>query len=134
MAKAGLIVVGFLILIISIFGYNIPLGVTEADPNVALTVPAAVGICNSGMGQLGQAFSGEAVKICSDWNNLLYVIYGAGILGLLLIISGAVIPGGQKEAHHEREYDDDALDILEKRYAKGEITKEEFDKMKKDLE
>ena len=27
-----------------------------------------------------------------------------------------------------------ALDILKKRYAKGEITKEQFDKMKKDIE
>jgi len=156
MAKGGIIGGGILLLIISIIGYNIPLGATEADPNTSLTIPVAAGICNSAMGQLGQAFSGEAVKTCSEWNNLLYGIYGAGMLGLLLIISGAVIPGKKQdeqsleERYHKGEFtqgefeskkselkpkeDETSMKILKERYAKGEITKEEFDKMKKDLE
>jgi putative membrane protein len=35
---------------------------------------------------------------------------------------------------HHKEEGNKALDILKERYAKGEITKEDFDKMKKDLE
>ncbi len=125
---------GILLIFLGIVGYNLPLGNTAADPNTTLTIPVAVGICNSAMGQLGQAYSGEAVKTCSEWNNLLYGIYGAGVLGVILIIVGAVKPGSSKKEDSEREVEDDAIDILEKRYAKGEITKDEFDKMKKDLE
>jgi len=120
---------GVLLILLGIVGYNFPLGNTAADPNTILTIPVAAGICNSAMGQLGQAFSGEAVKTCSEWNNLLYGIYGAGVLGVILIIVGAVVPSKSKE-----EEDSNSLDILKDRYAKGEITKEEFDKMKKDLE
>ena len=134
MVNVAIISVGCLLLVIAVVGYITPIGVTAIDPNIALSIPVAVGICNSGMGQLGQALSGEAVKISSEWNSLLYVIYGAGMLGLLMIISGVVIPRGQKEAYRESEVEDDAIDILEKRYAKGEITKEEFYDMKKNLE
>ena len=77
--------------------------------------------------------SAQVVLACSQHNNLQIGIYVVGILGLLMIISGAVIPQ-KKEEHYENEVEDNAIDILEKRYAKGEITKEEFDKMKKDLE
>lgn len=39
--------------------------------------------------------------------------------------------GGQ---HRQGGNDESALEILKKRYAKGEITKEEFEKMKNDLQ
>jgi len=73
-------------------------------------------------------------KNCSQYKMVSFGIYGAGILGLVLIIVGAVVPGNKRESTSTREVEDDAIDILEKRYAKGEISKEEFDKMKKDLE
>jgi len=66
--------------------------------------------------------------VCSEHNNLLYGIYGAGVLGVILIIVGVVVPVKSEEE------DSNSLDILKDRYAKGEISKGEFDKMKEDLE
>ena len=54
----------------------------------------------------------------------LWVLF---ILGIIYFIR-LLIAGAKKNASG-----DTALDILKKRYAKGEITKEEFDKIKNDL-
>jgi putative membrane protein len=63
--------------------------------------------------------------------------YGIGIIGLIfwiLVIIGLVLlikylweSGGAKREHES------ALEILKKRYARGDISKEEFEEKKKDL-
>jgi len=63
--------------------------------------------------------------------------YGAGIIGLIfwvLVIIGLVLlikylweSGGAKREQES------ALEILKKRYARGDISKEEFEEKKKDL-
>ncbi len=49
------------------------------------------------------------------------------ILGIVYLVK--VIAGSAKKVEKE----ESALDILKKRYARGEINKEEFEKMKDDL-
>lgn len=49
------------------------------------------------------------------------------ILGIVFLIR--IMAGGSKSDRRE----DSALDILKKRYAKGEISKEEFEEKKKEL-
>lgn len=57
---------------------------------------------------------------------LLMILFWVLIILAVIYIARAVSNGRQKE--------ETALDILKKRYAKGEISKEEFEKMKDDLE
>jgi len=134
MARVSIVAVGIFFLIIAVIGYIFPFqDTTSPDPAATETIPQAVRVCNSEMGQLAQSYSAEISKICSDYNVMIMGVYGSGILGLILIIVGAIVPG-TTEDDYVRKVEDDAIDILEKRYAKGEITKEEFDKMKEDLE
>ena len=54
---------------------------------------------------------------------------------IIAVIIWAVvrITGSSSGRSHPSSPQESALDILKKRYARGEITKEEFEQMKKDL-
>lgn len=76
-----------------------------------------------------------------EWTNGYMMNYGLGYGGffvwlILLIVLGVavyfIVQASKKNVTGEAQ--DTPLDILKKRYARGEITKEEFDRMKKDLE
>jgi len=55
---------------------------------------------------------------------LFWVLIIVGIIYLVKIVVGGTNTGEKKE---------DALEILKKRYARGEISREEFEEKKKDL-
>jgi len=58
---------------------------------------------------------------------LLMIIFWAGLIALITWVIVKLVRSGQKQSS------DSPLDIAKVRYAKGEITKKEFEKLKKDL-
>lgn len=70
---------------------------------------------------------------------------GAAIVGLLFFVFWIVVlvaivvaivrwVRGGKSGWHYRHGDQKALEILKERYARGELSKDDFERMKKDLE
>lgn len=70
-----------------------------------------------------------------DWGHMNYEYGGVIMWIILLILIGVVIYFViNRQKLIKREDEETPLEILKKRYAKGEISKQEFEKMKKDIE
>jgi putative membrane protein len=75
------------------------------------------------------------------WGSGMWIFPMIMMIIMLLVVFGIFGRGGFRppwskgdgRRHSESPGSETPLDILKKRYAKGEITKEEFDQMKKDL-
>jgi putative membrane protein len=61
----------------------------------------------------------------------MFVFWGIVILGLIFLVRWLI---GLGKSEKEKQGPETPLDILKVRYAKGEINKEQFEQMKKDLE
>lgn len=71
-----------------------------------------------------------------DWGHMSWWGYGGAFMWLIfLVIIGVIVYFiVRSEKWMKRGPDEEtALDVLKKRYAKGEITKQEYEKIKKDL-
>ena len=62
-----------------------------------------------------------------------FIFFVLAVIGIILLIVWLVKKAGNYHGHYHGENKSGALDILNERYAKGEITKEQFDNMKKDI-
>lgn len=91
MAETPLIVLGLFLLGLTALGYLVP--VTDNG----FTIPGVNNLCQSGLGQLGQLFSGDVQQTCNQYQLMLYGMYGLGIIGIILIIVGAVKPSISKK-------------------------------------
>ena len=75
--------------------------------------------------------------IYCGWGNSWWgIVYGLIVLGLLFLairwIIGTLQPGQVQTAPYGP--GETALDILKRRYARGEISREEFQRMKQDVQ
>jgi putative membrane protein len=63
----------------------------------------------------------------------MWIVWIGGFFVLVLVIY-LLVYGLRSESRPPERAPETALDILKKRYARGEITREEFEQMKRDLE
>ena len=63
---------------------------------------------------------------------IMIVVWGLIIWGIVALVRGTVRGGWGRDGSSEL-HPDSAMEILKKRYARGEISKEEFEERKKNL-
>lgn len=57
-----------------------------------------------------------------------------GLFWIVIIVGSIYLIKALMGKGHDKEQTESALDILKKRYAKGEISSDEYEKIRKDLE
>jgi len=113
-----------------------------AIPESGYTIPQAQAVCSSDWVQWALMFSDdpEAREACNTIAMYATAIYGAGLLGIILIIVGAVMSGKKEDEDHEEkvvakeEKKETYQEILKQTFTKEEKPKEEPAKEEKPKE
>lgn len=65
---------------------------------------------------------------------LMILFWGGLILGAVWLVRAVFQPGNQSESRTQSTEDQNAREILDRRYAQGGLTREQYEVMRKDLE
>ena len=131
--RVAALITGLILLIIAGAGYVFPID------DQGQTIPQIDNICQNLIEQFGPLIGSDDQNNCRIINYMKLGVETFGLFGIILLIGGLMIPGKNESNNVESEEyvedeEDGSLDILNKRYAKGGISKGEFEKIKKDLE
>ena len=102
MVNIGILIAGIVLLIIAGIGFIFPIN----DRGYSITQINE--ICTSDLGLLGKLFSEDLQKVCLEYSYLTYGIYGFGLIGIILIIVGAVVPSQNLKVstvYHEKTHE-----------------------------
>ena len=110
---SGWILILIVVLVVLLLGPFIFMG--------AMMGPGMMGGWHMGQGMMGYGYGSN--WIAAALQIILFLVF----LGLIVFGAYYLISGGRSKSG------DSSLDILKERYAKGEINKEEYDRMKKEL-
>ena len=95
---------------------------------VLIVLPLVFGLISGWQGYGGWGMMGGF-----GWGGFMpifmIIFWGLGIWGIVALVRGLSAPRGSDSSKA-----DSALDVLKRRYARGEINKEEYEEKKKDLE
>lgn len=65
---------------------------------------------------------------------LMILFWGLALLGVIFLVRWLLAGGSRSRSSAEAPHTETAVEILKKRYARGEITREEYQQMKAELE
>ena len=94
---------------------------------VLILLPSLGGVAMMGPGMMGPGFGGWGMGFGWIWMIIIWVAIIAGVVWAVRAIAGSNNAG----PHYSEQ---SALDIIKKRYARGEIGREEFEEKKKELQ
>ena len=83
-----------------------------------------------GPGMMGPGMMGWGYGMSWFWSIIMILFWIAAIVGVVLLVRWIVFSVDKGRGPQQQET---AVDILKKRYARGEIAKEEYERMKKDI-
>ena len=119
MAKGDVLAGGIVVLIMAIVASFLPI---SEDGHNAFQDDE---LCSSGVNQMALFYGMiDVQQACQLAKLITFGIYGVGLIGIILIVVGSVTSGKKEEDELQRE----------ERYAKGEITKGEFESKKSNRE